>query len=134
MPATISSIRGARQGTFVVLEACLPERTARPIGVMLIDPETDRAWVRLRAQFDDLTDDTDVWDALADDLRAKAAENGAEALLKSLEDTLSNALRVGERQAVEVDAFTRAVERLYAEHVEEPPVKALPSAVEIEAE
>jgi phage repressor protein C with HTH and peptisase S24 domain len=123
VPATISAIRGARQGTCVVLTACLPERAFRPVGVMLIDPATDRAWFRLRERFDDLTDDTEVWDELAEDLRAKAAEGGAEALLRSLEDSLSNALRLGERQAVEVDAFTRAVERLYAEHVEAPAVR-----------
>lgn len=107
----------------MVLEASLPERAPQPIGVLLMDPAADRAWVRLRDRFDDLTEDTEFWDALADDLRAKAAEAGAEALLRSLEDTLSNALRVGERQSVQVDAFTRAVERLYAEHVAEPPVR-----------
>jgi SOS-response transcriptional repressor LexA len=77
----------------------------------------------MRPQFDDLTDDTEVWDALEEDLRAKLAESGAEAFLAALEDSLSNALLVSERQAVEVDAFTRVVERLYAEHVGETAVR-----------
>lgn len=123
MPATTIPIRGVRQGTYAVLEARLPERAPRPIGVLLIDPATDRAWVRLRPRFDDLTEDTEFWDALEEDLRAKAAESGAEALLQSLEDSLSNALTIGERRAVEVDAFTRALERLYAEHVEDRAVR-----------
>jgi len=39
-----------------------------------------------------------------------------------MEDSLSNALRISERRAVEVDAFTRALDRLYSEHVEPLPV------------
>jgi SOS-response transcriptional repressor LexA len=101
----------------VLIEEALPERSPLPIGVLLTDPDTDRAWVRLRDRFDDLTEDTDVFDELQDDLRAKASEMGAEALLGWLEDSLSNALRIGDRHAVEVDAFTRTAERLYAEHV-----------------
>ncbi len=104
---------------YVVLEAALPERAARNIGVLLIDPATGRGWTRLRPSFDDLTDDTEVLDALDDDLRGRIGEEGAEAFLRSLEDTLSNVLRVSERREVEVDAFTRVLEQLYAEHVEE---------------
>jgi SOS-response transcriptional repressor LexA len=106
---------------FVVLEAALPD--PRPIGVLLVDPATDRAWVRFRREFHDFTDDTEVLDALEEDLRAKIAEGGAAAVLASLEDSLSSALRISERQAVEVDAFTRIVERLYAEHVGETEVQ-----------
>jgi SOS-response transcriptional repressor LexA len=105
----------------VVLEAALPQ--PHPIGVLLVDPATDRGWVRFRREFSDLTDDTEVLDALEDDLRARLAESGAEALLASLEDSLSNAVRIGERHAVEVDAFTRVVERLYEEHVGETEVQ-----------
>jgi hypothetical protein len=123
VPATTIPISGVRHGTYVVLEARLPDRPLQAIGVLLIDPTTDRAWARMRQRFDDLTDDTEFWDALEDDLRAKAVERGAEAFLQSLEDTLSNALAVSERRAVEVDAFTRVVERLYSEHVEERAVR-----------
>src|SRR4051812_5483149 len=97
-PVTTMPMGGVRQGTYVVLEACLPERVPRPAGVLLIDPAADRAWVRLRGHFDDLTDDTAFWDSLELDLRAKAEECGAEALLRWLEDTLSDVLRVGERR------------------------------------
>ncbi len=116
-------IRGTREGTYVVLEACLPGRGSKPAGVLLLDLSSDRAWVRLRGRFDDLADDTEFWDGLEVDLRAKSAEAGAEALLRSLEDSLSNVLRVSERRTVEVDAFTRTLERLFAEHVEEREVR-----------
>jgi SOS-response transcriptional repressor LexA len=117
VPATVLPFTARREGQYVVLEAA-----SQPIGVLLVDPATDRGWVRLRTDFAALTDDTEVLDALADDLRDRLAEYGAEKLLRSLEDSLSNMLRIGERQAVEVDAFTRMLERLYAEHVEEPAV------------
>jgi phage repressor protein C with HTH and peptisase S24 domain len=107
----------------VILEAALPDAAPRNIGVLLIDPASGRGWVRLRDRFDDLTDDTKVLDALEDFLRTRIAEEGAEAVLASLEDSLSNVLRVGERRAVAVDAFTRVLDGLFGEHVEEPRVE-----------
>ena len=55
------------------------------------------------------------------------AESGAEAFLRTLEDTLSNTLRVTERQAVSVDAFSRVLDRLYREHVEDTQVQQFPT-------
>src|SRR5947208_3193225 len=54
MPASVVAIRGQRQGVYVTLEAALPGRPRRNIGVLLIDPETDRAFSRLRPSFDDI--------------------------------------------------------------------------------
>jgi len=119
VPGTIVPISGTRQGTYVVLEAALPEAPPRNIGVLLIDSSTGRGWVQLRESFADLTEDTEVLDALEDDLRAQIAGGHAEEFLRSLEDSLSNVLRVSERRSVAVDAFTREIERLYAAHVEE---------------
>jgi SOS-response transcriptional repressor LexA len=113
VPAAIVPIRGVRQGEFVVFEAA-----GRPIGVLLADPATDRAWVRFRPRFDDLVDDTEVLDLLESDLRAKAAEMGARALLAWFDDMLSNSLGMSERKQVSVDAFTRVIEQLYDEHVD----------------
>jgi phage repressor protein C with HTH and peptisase S24 domain len=116
VPAAIP-FTARREGVFVVLEAALPQRQPQPVGILLFDPGSDRGWVRLRRDFDDLTDDTEVLDALEQDLRERLAEYGAGALLRSLEDSLSNTVRIGERCAVQVDAFTRVIERLYEEHV-----------------
>jgi phage repressor protein C with HTH and peptisase S24 domain len=123
VPATVLPFTARREGVYVVLEAALPERKPTPIGVLLVDPASDRGWVRLRQDYRDLTDDSEVLEALEEDLRDRLAEYGAEGLLSRLEDSLSNAVRIGERRAVEVDAFTRILEQLYAEHVEEPPVQ-----------
>jgi len=120
MPAGIVSISGHRQGAYVLLEAVLPGASPRAIGVILIDPATDRGWLKFRERYDDFAapDEAEVLDAVEADLRQKLAEWGAEACLASLADSLSNALRVSERQSVAVDAFSRMLERLYSEQVE----------------
>jgi hypothetical protein len=120
MPATVVSINAGRRGTYVLLEAALPGRLPLNIGVLLIDPATGRGWVRMRARYHDLADpeDAEVLEALEEDIRRKVAETGAEAYLRSLEDSLSNALGVSERQTVAVDAFSRVLDHLYDEHVE----------------
>ena len=125
MLASVVPISGSRQGTFLLLEAALPGRNSQPVGVILVDPATDRAWVRMRERFDAIADpqDAEVFEALEADLRERFSEHGAEAALATLEDSLSNALRVGERQAVTVDAFTRVLDRLYDQHVEKTEVQ-----------
>jgi phage repressor protein C with HTH and peptisase S24 domain len=125
MPASVVPITGRRQGTFVLLEAVLPDRPPRTIGVLLADPQTGRGWLRLRDSYRDIAepDDAEVLEALENHLQTCLAEAGAPALLASLEDTLSNAVRVSERKTVEVDAFTRVLDRLYREHVETRPVE-----------
>ena len=120
MPASVTPINARRQGTYVLLEAHLPGQPARNIGVYLIDPASGRLWLRMRRDYSALAEpeDLEVLVALEEDIQAKAAEMGAEALLESLEDSLSNVVRAGERQSVEVDAFSRVADRLFAEHVE----------------
>jgi len=93
--------------------------------VLLLDPDSDRLWVRMRQSYDELADpeDAEVLEALDQDIRARAEEQGAAAYLASLEDSLSNAVRLSERHAVPVDSFSRVLDRLYAEHIEPLEVK-----------
>ena len=104
----------------MLLEAYLPGLPARNIGVYLVDPGADRLWLRMRHSYDGLAepDDIEVLEALEEDIRSHAAEVGAEAFLQSLEDSLSNVVRAGRRQSVEVDAFSRVLDRLFDQHVE----------------
>jgi hypothetical protein len=125
MPASVVPISGQRQGVYVLLEAALPERMPRHIGVLLIDSAGGRGWLRMCGHFDGLADpeDVEVLEALEADLRGRIDEWGVERLLEWLEDRCSNVLRIGARQAVAVDAFSRVLDRLYAEHVEPVPVE-----------
>ena len=120
MPASVTPITARRQGTYVLLEAHLPGLPARNIGVYLVDPGAGRLWLRMRHSFQDLAEpeDIEVLEALEEDIRSHAAEVGAEAFLQSLEESLSNVLRAGQRQSVEVDAFSRVLDRLFDRHVE----------------
>src|SRR5687767_11729959 len=125
MPATVVPITGQRQGQYVILEAVLPERSPRNIGVLLVDTASGRGWVRMRERYDDLAapEDAEVLEALDADMRTRISELGGTAYLASLEDSLSNVIRVSDRQAIAVDAFTRVIDHLYQEHVESSAVQ-----------
>jgi len=125
MPAGVIPITARRRGAYALLESALPGRAPQAIGVLLLDSESDRLWVRTRQSYDELADseDAEVLQALEADIRARAAEMGAKSYLASLEDSLSNAIRVSDRRVVAVDSFTRVLDRLYTEHVEPLEVK-----------
>ncbi len=125
MPASVVPIAGRREGQYVLLEAALPGRPVLPVGVLLIDSATGRGWFRLRENYEGLADpdDAEVLEALSEDMEECLVEWGAERYLESLEDSLSNTLRVSPRQSVAVDAFTRVLDRLYREHVQDLPVE-----------
>jgi SOS-response transcriptional repressor LexA len=119
MSAGAISIAG-RTGVYAVLEAALPARAPRHIGVLLIDSSSGRGWLKLRGCYDDIAEpeDAEVFDALEDDLRARMAQDGASALLDWMEDTLSNVLRITDRREVRAESFTRTLAQLYEEYVE----------------
>jgi SOS-response transcriptional repressor LexA len=116
---------GSKLGVYALLGAALPGRPPHNIGVLLVDPASDRIHARLRQSFDDIAspEEAEVFESLEEDIRRQSAELGAEAFLQSLEDSLSNALRIGERKAVVVDSFSRALDRLFDEHVEKVAVQ-----------
>jgi len=90
-----------------------------PAGVLLVDPAMNVLHVRLRRDWDTVApEEAEVLDALQDDLETKGAEMGAARLIASLEDSLSNALRMSEPKQVIVENFDRATARLYRQHVE----------------
>jgi SOS-response transcriptional repressor LexA len=119
MPAALTPIDIRRAGQYVLLDTALPGRPIRTIGVLLIDPASDRAFFRLLPSFEDIAaeEDAEVLDALSRHFRDLIAENGAEAFLRNLEDIASNTIRVSERREIEVDAFTRVLDQLYSRHV-----------------
>jgi hypothetical protein len=63
-------------------------------------------------------DDRELLELLDLDIRLKAKEIGGAEFLQSLEDTLSNTLRITPRESVEVAGFAETLNRLYADHVE----------------
>ncbi len=115
----MAGVTATRQGACSVLELALPGREPEPAGVILYDPETGRLGLRLRRDWYEIApeEDAEVLELLEDDLRAKTHEMGPETFLTHLEDTLSNVLRISERESVLLGDFDRALNRLYNERV-----------------
>jgi len=123
MPAAVFS--PPRKAEYLVLEAALPGRRASPVGVLLLDPASDRLLVKLREDWERFADpeDAEVLALLAEDLARQAEQLGASALIELLEDRLSNVLRLSERRSVVVGDLERALERLYERQVEGRPAE-----------
>jgi SOS-response transcriptional repressor LexA len=128
MPAVVIPIqqhptdRATRVGSWSLLELALSGGKPMPFGILLRDGDSDRLYLRLleSSDFGDLEEqEIDILDLLADDLRGKAKEQGADALLKSLEDSLSGFLRLSDRTEVAIAGNPqRTVDRLFDEHVD----------------
>jgi hypothetical protein len=107
------------EGRYAILEADLPGPGTTAIGVLLQDPSTDQLHIRLRDDWEVVAgEDAEVFEALQGDLISKAEEVGAEQLFAWLEDSLSNTVRISDRQAVLVGNFDRTLNRLYAQHIQ----------------
>jgi SOS-response transcriptional repressor LexA len=101
-----------------LLAVALADGALTEAGVLLEDPATDRLWIRLRRDWDHIAgEEAEVLSELEADLETKAAEFGAARLLATFEQTLSNLLRITDRQETLVGDFERALERLYRSHV-----------------
>jgi SOS-response transcriptional repressor LexA len=109
----------AHKAEYSVLELALPGRAPVKFGVLLLDPATDALYLRLREDLNELAgpEDAEVLQALSEDVAARARELGGRRVLETLEDSLSNALRIGERRATAVREFRFALDRLYETEV-----------------
>jgi phage repressor protein C with HTH and peptisase S24 domain len=119
--------RGRRQsgpvrqsGEFALLQVVLPGEQPRNAGVFLLNPTSGELYTRVRAEWQDVgdADDRELLELLDLDIRLKAKEIGGVEFLRSLEDTLSNTLRITPREQVQVTGFAETLNSLYAEHVE----------------
>ncbi len=108
-------------GRYTVVQAETPQQGLVNIGVLLEEPQSDSLSLRFRRDLESLVDDAEdreVLEDLADDLAAKAHEMGAGKLFEYLESSLSGAIRLTDREEVQVDDFPRALDRLYLKNVQ----------------
>ncbi len=124
------AFKTARKAQYWVLELALPGRPKVNAGVLLLDSASDQLCLRLRRDWEPWADaeDVEVLAHLEPDLRRQSREAGGEQLLRALEDTLSNTLRISGAQTIAVGDFEKALERLYLWHVEgvrETPLRVL---------
>lgn len=108
-----------RQAEYLLLEAALPGKAPVTIGVLLHDPDGERLGVRLRRDWERIAgeDDEEVLELLAEDLEGKIAAQPAAELLREFEDSLSNTIRISERQPVLMANFDSTLRTLYQRHV-----------------
>jgi SOS-response transcriptional repressor LexA len=116
----LSGAVSTARGEFVLVEAAVPGLPPETVGVLLLDAEANQLHVRFRRDWSELfgdPEDVEYFSALEDDLREKSSQFGAGALLGWMEDTLSNAVRVSDRDSVLVESWELSLERLYKRHV-----------------
>jgi phage repressor protein C with HTH and peptisase S24 domain len=105
---------------FSLLQLALPAKPILNIGILLFDPTQNRLYKKLRRDWSAIADpaNAEVLEHIDDDLEAKIEEMGGDGFLRSLEESLSNTLRITDRRDVEVSDFPTALNRLFEEHVQ----------------
>ena len=118
MPATLRPLY-SRTGEYSLLRLALPGEPEHAIGVLLRDPEEDRLFLRLRRDWEELAGEQEheYLSHLEEHLEAQVAEMGADRFLRSLEDSLSHVIRVGDRESIPLNSFHYTLDRLFAKHV-----------------
>ncbi len=93
-----------QSANFSLLQVALPSKAPINIGILLLNPATDRLYKKLRGDWSSIAGpaNVEVLEALDEDFDVKIGEMGGEAFLHSLEDTLSNTLLITDRREVEV--------------------------------
>lgn len=108
-----------RNAQYLLVDLALPGRSVVHVGVLLLDPETDRLLFKLRDDIEELAEpeDAEVLAALDRDFALKIDEMGGRRFLEYLEDSLSNVIRISERRSTEAGSLPWALRRLFDEHV-----------------
>jgi SOS-response transcriptional repressor LexA len=121
---TSAALLDPRLGKYSLIQVETPRKGLVNLGILLEDPKSDSLRLRFRRDLESLVEqeevneeDLDVLLALADDLTRKAEELGAEKLFEYLEDTLSGAVRITDREDVPVSDFDRALDLLYRKNI-----------------
>jgi hypothetical protein len=91
-----------------------------PIAILLLDPPADRLHVKGRKHFDGVADrdDAELLRLYITPLSDEAQQMSGGAILRDLEDKLSNSVRITERQPVRADDVQWALADLYRQHVD----------------
>lgn len=113
--------RTVKRGQWTLLLLRPPGEQPIPGGVLLVDPTSDRLFVRLRTDLVEIDPDVAlVWDELESDLIQKAAEMGGMNVMRWLEQEASNTILTGDKQEVQMTSPEHALNELFSLHVESP--------------
>lgn len=112
--------KASRVAEFVLLQLAAPGQPIKNIAVLLLDPKRDRLFMRFPDDWRNFGDGdyAEVLPLLAEDFQMKIGEMGAETFLRSLEDSLSNFLRLSDRTDIPLLAsFKKTLDDLFTRHV-----------------
>jgi hypothetical protein len=104
----------------VYLRVCLPDRPERTAGVFLLDDASGNLYFRIREDWAEIadSDDAEVLAEMGADFRRRVEaldDGGGAEFLASLEDQLSNVVRLSERETHETDDIRSTLDRLFEE-------------------
>ncbi len=118
MPATLQAISKAE---YLLVQAALPGRPVRNVGVLLFDPANDRLYRKFLEEWTGVADEDDAeWlEGLATYIDTLRDELGGKGVLDYLEDSASNSLVLTNRETIQIGDFRKTLERLFSEHVQE---------------
>jgi hypothetical protein len=107
------------QFSAVVVSAHLPSQGPVNVGVLVLDEEADRLRIRFRRDLEGIADppDLEVLQGMAEMIESLAVEMGSLGVLQYLEDSASNAIRLGDRITINADNAAEALDLAFAKHV-----------------
>jgi hypothetical protein len=107
-------------GDFVVLQFALENGDLWPIALLLLDSQ-DRLHLRARSGVALSSriqpEDVEVVDLFLDQLRTDAQATSGRELLTTLEDRLSNTIRISDRKQTQTGNIQNVLEHLYRQHI-----------------
>jgi hypothetical protein len=105
----------------VFLRLALPGQPERNVGLFLLDRGTGNLFVRVRDDWDRIVspDDAELLSQLSGDFQRRIQElenGGGERFLATLEDQLSNILRLSDRETLRISNIRAELDRLFDEN------------------
>lgn len=106
-----------RRGQFAIVDIAVTGREPVAAGVILTDEQVSD--LRMRRDFHLLAEEEDleVLIELERDLSAKLREMGAAEFFRWADETLSNGVRIRDREPVSIGRFDATLARLYSKHI-----------------
>lgn len=103
-----------RQADVMVLQFAQPGGRLWPIAVLALDLQADRLYVRARQDLCSgmASDDAEVVALYIAQLVTEAGEMSGHSLLETLEERLSNTIRITERRRILIEDFAQTLDAL----------------------
>ena len=110
-----------RIADIVFLRLALPGQPERNVGLFLLDRGTGNLFIRVREDWDRIVapDDAELLSQLSGDFQRRIqelADGSGERFLESLEEQLSNILRLSDRETVRIRNVRAELDRLFDEN------------------